>query len=98
MREYSPKKILLATDGSKDAELAANAAMDFSKRTGAALHMVHAYRPPTHYAYPGLVPERYQPPYEEGARRILKERVGCIEETGISVAEAQHCGDTGRRS
>ena len=30
-------RILMATDGSKDAELAAKAAMDLSKRTGAEL-------------------------------------------------------------
>jgi nucleotide-binding universal stress UspA family protein len=81
-------KILLATDGSKDAELAAKAAVDLSKRTGAELHVVHAWRPLPHYAYPSLVPEGYQPPYEEGARKILEAQVGRIEEAGISVAEA----------
>ena len=79
---------LLATDGSKDAELAAKAAVDLSKRTGAELHVVHAWRPLPHYAYPSLVPEGYQPPYEEGARKILEAQVGRIEEAGISVAEA----------
>ncbi len=81
-------KILLATDGSKDAELAAKAAVDLSKRTGAEVHVVHAWRPLPHYAYPSLVPEGYQPPYEEGARKILEAQVGRIEEAGISVAEA----------
>ncbi len=81
-------KILLATDGSKDAELAAKAAVDLSKRTGAELHVVHAWRPLPHYAYPSLVPEGYQPPYEEGACKILEAQVGRIEEAGISVAEA----------
>jgi len=88
MREYSPKKILLATDRSEDAELAAQAAMDLSKRTEAELHVVHAWRPLPHYAYPSLLPERYHPPYEEGARKILKEQVERIEQAGISVAEA----------
>lgn len=83
-----PTKILLATDGSKDAELAAIAAMDLSKRTQAELHVVHAWRSLPHYAYPSLVPERYLPPYEEGARKILKEQVERIEQAGISVAEA----------
>jgi nucleotide-binding universal stress UspA family protein len=81
-------KILLATDVSKDAELAAKAAVDLSKRTGAELHVVHAWRPLPHYAYPSLVSEGYQPPYEEGARKILEAQVGRIEEAGISVAEA----------
>ena len=65
MREYSTKKILLATDGSEDAELAATAAMDLSKRTGEELRVVHAWRALPHYSYPSFVPERYQPPYEE---------------------------------
>jgi nucleotide-binding universal stress UspA family protein len=83
-----PTRILLATDGSKDAELAATAAMDLSKRTGEELHVVHAWRALPHHSYPSFVPERYQPPYEEGARKILEAQVGRIEEAGISVAEA----------
>ena len=49
MREYFPRIILLATDGSEDAELAATAAIDLSKRTGAKLHIVHAWRAPPHF-------------------------------------------------
>ena len=83
-----PDKILLATDGSDDAALAATAAVDLSKRTGAELHIVHARRPLSHDAYPSLVPERYQAPYEEGARRVLEGQVGRIEQAGGTVAEA----------
>src|SRR5918998_2812536 len=83
-----PAKILLATDGSRDAEFAARAAADLTKVTEAELHVSHAWRPLPHYAYPSLVPEGYQPPYEEGARKILEAQVGRIEEAGISVAEA----------
>ena len=36
-----PAKILLATDGSREATLAARAAMDFSNKTGSELHIVH---------------------------------------------------------
>jgi nucleotide-binding universal stress UspA family protein len=88
VREYFPKKILLACDGSKDAELAAKATMDLSKKTGAELHVVHAWRPLPHYAFPSLVPERYQPPYQEGARKILEAQVGRIEQAGITVSKA----------
>src|SRR5215207_5627441 len=38
-----PQKVLLATDGSKDAALAARAAVDVCQRTGAELHVVHAW-------------------------------------------------------
>ncbi|HEU4494739.1 MAG TPA: universal stress protein, partial [Rubrobacteraceae bacterium] len=66
MNEFSPERILLATDGSDDASLAARAAVDLSNRGRAELHVVHAWRPMPHYAYPSLAPERYHPPYEEG--------------------------------
>jgi nucleotide-binding universal stress UspA family protein len=36
-----PTKILLATDGSKDAELAASTAIDLANKTGSELHVVH---------------------------------------------------------
>ena len=36
-----PTKILLATDGSKDAALAAQAAIDLSNQSGAELHVVY---------------------------------------------------------
>ena len=44
MREDFPTTILLATDGSADAALAARASADLSKATGAELHFVHAWR------------------------------------------------------
>jgi nucleotide-binding universal stress UspA family protein len=36
-----PMKILLATDGSKDSELAIQAAVDLAEKTGSELHVVH---------------------------------------------------------
>src|SRR5918997_3028598 len=36
-----PTKILLATDGSEEAELAAQRAVDLAERTGSELHVVH---------------------------------------------------------
>jgi nucleotide-binding universal stress UspA family protein len=42
-RERMPEKVLLATDGSKDAALAARAAVDVCEGTGAQLHVVHAW-------------------------------------------------------
>ena len=43
-RERMPEKVLLATDGSKDAALAARAAVDVCEGTGAQLHVVHAWQ------------------------------------------------------
>jgi nucleotide-binding universal stress UspA family protein len=87
MEEYHPETILLATDGSEGAEPAARAAIDISKRTGARLHAAHAWMPLPQFAHPSLVPERYHPPYEEGARRILDEQLGHIEQAGGTVSE-----------
>ena len=47
-----PTKILLATDGSQDAELAATTAGDLANKTGSELHIVHV-RPITTPHYPG---------------------------------------------
>lgn len=39
-----PTRILLAVDGSEDAALAAQAATNIHARTGAELHLVHAWQ------------------------------------------------------
>ena len=88
MEGFHPETILLATDGSEGAEHAARAAIDLSKRTEAKLHAAHARVPLPHFAYPSLVSARYHPPYEEGARRILDEQVGRIEQAGGTVSGA----------
>src|SRR3712207_6723033 len=38
-----PTKILLATDGSREADLAATTAADLAKSTGSELHVIHVY-------------------------------------------------------
>src|SRR5918911_296401 len=38
---FFPTNILLATDGSEDAELAASTAIDLANKTGSQLHVVH---------------------------------------------------------
>ncbi len=43
-RERMPEKMLLATDGPKDAALAARAAVDVCEGTDAELHVVHAWQ------------------------------------------------------
>ena len=82
-----PTKILLATDGSKETVLAARAAVELAEKTGSELHVVHAWQPLPHYAYPSLAPEEYAPPYEEGARQILEEQVERIKAAGGTVAQ-----------
>ncbi|MDP8946815.1 MAG: universal stress protein [Actinomycetota bacterium] len=74
-----PERILLATDGSGDAKLAARAAADLSDKTGAELHVVHAWQ---YVPHPVLDPEHY----EEEAGRLLKEQTQLL--TGATVREA----------
>jgi nucleotide-binding universal stress UspA family protein len=80
-----PTRILLATDGSKEAELAATTAVDLAKGTNSELHVVYvepALPMIADFADPG--PERTEPE----SRRLLDEQVRHIEDAGGTVAEA----------
>jgi nucleotide-binding universal stress UspA family protein len=83
-----PTKILLATDGSEEAELAAATAADLAKSTGSELDIIHVL---------DVEPWRF-PPDERGnkrleelkerGRKLLDEQVEKIQAGGGSVAEA----------
>src|SRR3954463_12825401 len=87
-----PTKILLATDGSEEAELALLTAVDLANRTDSELHVVHVggdYHPGPEIA---LEPELYEETLlelEREAREVLAEQVKKVEEAGGTVAEAQ---------
>jgi nucleotide-binding universal stress UspA family protein len=90
-----PTKILLATDGSKEAELASASAADLAERTGSELHVVYVgHMPPVFYESPGtwaLDPDlqrRMQERAEEGATTKLDEQVQRVREAGGEVAGA----------
>ena len=92
-----PTKILLATDGSEEATLAAQTAIDLANKTGSVLHVVYARIPPYSRAfYEGYeegvdVGAYLQDESEELTRRgqgLLDERVRKIEAAGGSVAQA----------
>ena len=76
-----PEKILVATDGSEDAMLAARAAADLSDKTGAELHVIHAWQ---YVAHPLFDPEHY----EEEAERLLQEQTQLVTDAGAEVREA----------
>jgi nucleotide-binding universal stress UspA family protein len=78
-------KILLATDGSKDATLAAQDAIDLSDHSGAELHVVYV-------GHSSLT----QPPteYRTAAQERLDELVTKVEDAGVTVAEAHLRMDT----
>ncbi len=90
-----PAGILLAIDGSEEANLAALTAADLAKSTDSELHAVHVGRMPTVlYEYPGplVLDAELRSRMEEGAERetrtILEEQVRKIREAGGHVAEA----------
>jgi nucleotide-binding universal stress UspA family protein len=84
-----PTKILLATDSSKEAELAATTAADLAERTDSELHIVHVGEAPLVYH-----PERhggYRTEYEKAetqARELLEAQVEKIKGAGATVAQA----------
>jgi nucleotide-binding universal stress UspA family protein len=93
-----PTKILLATDGSEEATLAAITAVDIANKTGSELHVVHVGLAPvpigTEVA-PVASDSRLQDKLNEEARRFLDDQVKQIEAAGGTVAQA-HLELTGR--
>jgi len=80
-----PTKILLATDGSEESELAGRTAADLAKSYDSQLHVIYvepALPMIDQFAAPG--PERTMP----DSQQLLAERVKRIEEAGGTVAEA----------
>ena len=79
-----PTKILLATDGSRDAELARTTAMDMATSTGPEVHVVTVA--PGYPSYdirnPAVVEQ-----LRKQAQDILNEQVEKIEQSGGKVAE-----------
>jgi len=88
MRDGFPGKVLLATDGSEDAAVAGRAAVDLTTRSGAELHVVHAFRfiPSREFASVAL---RMRSPFasKQEGRRLLEEQASLIEADGGTVAE-----------
>ncbi len=80
-----PTTILLATDGSAEARLAATTAADLAIRTDSELHVVHvAELRPMFLSQTEEEPARLA----RQARKLLDEQVGRVEEAGGTVAEA----------
>jgi nucleotide-binding universal stress UspA family protein len=89
-----PTKILLATDGSREAKLAFSSAADLSEKTGSELHIVYVgHLPLVSYESPGattLDPDlsgRMQEGAEQEARTMLDELVQREGKTGGEIAE-----------
>ncbi len=80
-----PTKILLATDGSGDAELAATTAVGLARSTSSELHVVHTWRPVPSVHFDALIRREM----EREAQGILGEQVRKIEGLGGNVASAR---------
>jgi nucleotide-binding universal stress UspA family protein len=88
-----PTKILLATDGSKEAQLAFASAADLSEKTASELHVVYVgHMPLVSYEAPGattLDPDlsgRMHEGAEQETRTMLEELVQRVGKTGGEVA------------
>ena len=80
-----PTTVLLATDGSREAQLAATTAADLANGTNSELHVVHVGElRPTFLAQTESEPAELQ----REARRRLDEQVRRVEEAGGTVNEA----------
>ena len=86
-----PKRILLATDGSEEAELATNRAMDLAQSTDSELHVVHVGVVPLFLeSYPGTLgyyDKLYERIEEESRERLRKESLR-VKAAGGTVAGA----------
>ncbi len=84
-----PTTILLATDGSKEAELAATTAAELSEKTDSELHIIHVGEVPLVF-HPGRH-GGYHIDYERAetqARELLETQVEKMKEAGVTVAQA----------
>jgi nucleotide-binding universal stress UspA family protein len=83
-----PTRILVATDGSREAQLALTTAADLAKSTDSELHVLHVgevplvYHPERH-AFGTLYEE-----HEKEAQQLLEAQVERIEGAGASEAQA----------
>jgi nucleotide-binding universal stress UspA family protein len=79
-----PARILLATDGSEDAALAAKAAVAISEMTGSELHVAHAWRSVTSARFEASL----RTPLEQEGQKVLDDQVEGIRAAGGAVAGA----------
>jgi len=79
-----PTKILLATDGSRNANLALRAAVDVAEKTGSELHVVHAWHSVPSTRFESFIRAQLK----REAQELLAEHVGRIKDKGGEAARA----------
>ena len=86
-----PTKILLATDGSDEAAMAAEAAVELSKQSGSEIHVAYVLPAPAqligHHLYSAEMRESLLGGAEREAESFLKDRAEQIGADGGKVAE-----------
>jgi nucleotide-binding universal stress UspA family protein len=82
-----PTKILLATDGSEEASLAARTAVDLADKSGSELHVTFVLRTQDapDYESLGFNTEKPSEEVKEMGQRLLDEQVRQVEEAGGAV-------------
>jgi nucleotide-binding universal stress UspA family protein len=86
-----PTRILLATDGSEEAQLAALRAVDIAENTDSELHVVHVGVIPTFLeSYPGTLgyERKLYEQIEEMSRELLRKQTWRVKVAGGTVAGA----------
>jgi nucleotide-binding universal stress UspA family protein len=86
-----PTKILLATDGSREAELAGQTAAELAQKTDSELHVVHVLALPLDTHDPSSFEPEVWARLEKRERTSLEDLVGRIEASGGAV-EGSHRG------
>jgi nucleotide-binding universal stress UspA family protein len=84
-----PTRILLATDGSEEAELAALRAVELAEATDSELHVVHVEVVPSFLvSYPGTLgyERRLYDQIEEMSRQLLRKQTWRVKAAGGTVA------------
>src|SRR5215216_4792890 len=80
-----PAKILVATDGSEEAALAAQSAADLAARTGSELHVTHVGTALSHVECMGAVTQEL---LDKEAKEVLEAQLERMREAGARVTEA----------
>src|SRR5215204_6207088 len=79
-----PTKILLATDGSRNANLALRAAVDVAEKTGSELHVVHAWHSVPSTRFESFIRAQLK----KEAQELLAEQMGRVKDNGGEAARA----------
>ncbi len=90
MSELLGTKVLLATDGSEEAELAARTAIDLVESTASELHLVYVERVPNFLDGPGTIgyDSLLYNKHEEEGREVLRKLVWRVQVAGGAVGGA----------